>query len=69
ADAGARIRRMFVAAFARPPHDAELAASDRYLGELGNGNAGANENLLGNQSAWRDFAQSLFNAKEFIFLR
>jgi hypothetical protein len=60
-----RIRRMFLAAFAREPSDREIAASKRYLGTAAaDGNA-----LMQSGSAWRDFAQSLFNAKEFIFLR
>ena len=61
-----RIRRMFVEAFARPPSEAELAASRRYVGadDLANPTA-----RLSCQPAWSDFAQSLFNLKEFIFLR
>ena len=60
-----RIRRMFATAFAREPAEREIAASRKYL-EAAGGSADA---LLQAAPAWRDFAQSLFNAKEFIFLR
>ncbi len=60
-----RIRRMFAAAFAREPSAKEIAPSRKYLEAAGvTGNA-----LLVDAPVWRDFAQSLFNAKEFIFLR
>ena len=65
-DTDTRIRGMFVAAFARPPGDAELEASRHYLSELAKDAPGDERNDL---NALRDFAQSLFNAKEFIFLR
>jgi hypothetical protein len=64
---GDRIRRMFAAAFARPPTDAELAASQRYLDTIAA--SVPRESLLSTQAPWRDFAQSLFNLKEFIYLR
>ena len=58
ADTDARLRLMFVSAFSRPPADAELAAARRFLTDLGV-----------SPTAWRDVAQSLFNLKEFIYLR
>ena len=61
----ARIHRMFATAFAREPAKREIAASKKYLEAA----AASGEPLLQNAPAWRDFAQSLFNAKEFIFLR
>jgi hypothetical protein len=65
ANPGQRIRRMFATAFAREPAEHEIAASKRYL-EAAAADGAA---LMQNPAAWRDFAQSLFNAKEFIFLR
>ncbi len=59
-----RIRRMFAVAFAREPSANEIASSTRYLDGIDSGGG-----VMQNASAWRDFAQSLFNAKEFIFLR
>jgi len=66
ADPEARIRRMFVEAFARPPAASEMEASLRYLRLSANA---PEQPLLSSQPAWRDLAQSLFNLKEFIFLR
>ena len=66
-DADACVRRMFASAFARPPSDAELARAKSYLAELAHEHGG--ENLSANENAWRDFAQSLFNVKEFIYVR
>ena len=61
----ARIRRMFTTSFAREPAEREISASKKYLEAA----ASNTEPLMQNAPAWRDFAQSLFNAKEFIFLR
>lgn len=58
ADEDARLRSMFASAFCRPPSDSELATARRFRAELG-----------ASPSAWRDVAQSLFNLKEFIYLR
>ncbi|MDB6175485.1 MAG: hypothetical protein JWL59_4796 [Chthoniobacteraceae bacterium] len=62
-----RVRRMFEAALARPPSNEEAAASIAYLGELGEGIP--QEKLPTNSRVWQDFAQSLFNLKEFIYVR
>ncbi len=59
-----RIRRMFVAAFAREPSEREVSAAEKYLRASSPGGA-----LMHQAGAWADFAQSLLNAKEFIFLR
>ena len=60
----ARVRRMFEMAFARPPGDAELAESRAYLADLSREHGEGKEKVV-----WRDFAQSLFNLKEFIYVR
>jgi hypothetical protein len=60
----ARIRAMFETAFARPPDSAELSASHAFLADLAREHEAAGEQLV-----WRDFAQSLFNLKEFIYVR
>ena len=64
ADSDQRIRRMFEAALARAPSDFELAGSRTYLADLAREHGDGKDKL-----AWRDFAQSLFNLKEFIYLR
>ena len=63
-DVDARVRRMFEEALARLPTDAELASSRAYLSNLAHQHGPGNE-----KHAWRDFAQSLFNLKEFIYVR
>lgn len=64
--AAGRIRRFHAEAFARPPSDAELAAAEAYVADLrrlhGSG-------VDADAAAWRDYAQALFNLKEFLFLR
>ena len=62
-DATARIQLLFQAAFARTASADELAKSRAYLTALG---ADANPN---ESRAWQDFIQSLFNLKEFIYVR
>ncbi len=62
-DADARIRRMFGRAFTRPPTEREFSQCRDYLGELSQAHGGDA------QAVWRDFAQSLFNLKEFIYVR
>jgi hypothetical protein len=64
ANPDARIRRMLASAFAREPVFREIAAAEKYLEAGATGDA-----LMQSVPAWTDFAQSLFNAKEFIFLR
>ncbi len=68
-NADARVRRMFAAAFARPPSSDELAASSSYLAQLAREQKIASDATLGNERVWQDFAQSLFNLKEFIYVR
>ena len=63
-DADARVRRMFEMAFTRLPSDTELAGSRAYLADLAREQGAGKDNLV-----WRDFAQSLFNLKEFIYVR
>jgi hypothetical protein len=63
-DADARVRRMFEMAFARQPTDAELSASKTYLADLAREHGAGGEKLV-----WRGYAQSLFNLKEFIYVR
>ena len=63
ADATARIQLLFQTAFARPATADELAQSRAYLAALG---TDANPH---DPRVWQDFIQSLFNLKEFIYLR
>ncbi len=65
-DSDQRVRDMFDRALGRLPTEAELSASRAYLGELSGERSG---NLANDEQVWRDFAQSLFNLKEFIYVR
>ena len=60
-----RIERMFLRALGRQATAAELAASLDYLART----AGSKVELLSSQAAWQDFAHSMFNFKEFLYLR
>ena len=54
-----RLRRMLQAAFGREPTSAELEQSAQFLAEL----------TSQNEQLWQDFAQCLFNFKEFIYVQ
>jgi hypothetical protein len=53
-----RLRGMYLAAFARPPTDAELSACRTFV-------AGEEADV----KAWADLAHALFNVKEFVFVQ
>ena len=63
-----RVREMFETALGRLPTDAERASSGVWLLTLVSEH-NAEENILRNEAVWRDFAQALFNFKEFIYVR
>ncbi len=64
-----RIKRMFATVFARPPEESELTASSQYLEALAQDRQLPADQVLNSIPVWQDFAQSLFNFKEFIYLR
>ncbi len=59
-----RTRRMFQQALARQPHLHELTAVRGYLTDLSREHGPDQQHRI-----WRDLAQSIFNLKEFIYLR
>jgi hypothetical protein len=67
--AEARICRMFATALARPPGDDELGPVTDYLAALAKDRGVPADQLLSSEPVWQDFAQSLFNLKEFIYVR
>jgi hypothetical protein len=67
--AATRVRRMFAAAFARSPSDDEIASATSYLNALAGDRQVPAEKVLASEPVWQDFAQSLFNLKEFIYVR
>jgi Protein of unknown function (DUF1553) len=69
ATAEERIRRMFAIAFARIPADDELTNAGTYLNSLAADRQVKTDEILTSEPVWQDFAQSLFNLKEFIYIR
>ncbi len=67
--AATRIRRMFAAAFARAPNDDEIASATAYVAALARDRGVPADQVLASLPVWQDFAQSLFNLKEFIYVR
>ena len=65
-DRPSRIDGMFLRAFGRTPSALERDRSESLLAELDAEHAAASDREL---LVWRDFAHSLFNLKEFIYLR
>jgi hypothetical protein len=63
-DVGARVRRMYLEAFARGPSEEELEAASAFVADQARGYDGdANDARI-----WGDLAHVLMNAKEFIFV-
>jgi hypothetical protein len=60
----ARVARMFETAIGRGPGAAESAAVAAYLADLTTAHG-----TIHSADVWRDLAQSIFNLKEFIYLR
>lgn len=65
----ARVRRMFAIAFGHGPDDHELEMATRYLALLAEDRKIPPDQVLASEPIWQDFAQSLFNLKEFIYVR
>jgi hypothetical protein len=63
-----RARRMFAAAFARPPSPEETTRLLRLLARAAELHGAAPNALLASQPVWQDFAHALFNLKEFIYV-
>ena len=59
---------MFTSATGRAPTEAEQGKMQVYLAELAKAHAVADGKLLESQRVWQDFAQSVFNLKEFIYV-
>ena len=64
----ARIGRMYREAFARDPDPAELAAAGEFLAAQAALHGVSFAADPRHEATWADFAQALFNAKEFIFV-
>jgi hypothetical protein len=64
-----RAAAMFETALGRPPTAAERQKMRDYLAELAKAHGTGDGQPLENQRVWQDLAQSIFNLKEFIYIR
>ena len=64
-----RVQTMFTAALGREASADELSRSAAYLGALARTHGVEPAQLAMNERVWQDFAQSVFNLKEFIYVR
>ncbi len=64
-----RIEHMFVKALSRRPSDAERARVADYLEAVASDRGSAPHLLLYDVHVWQDVAHSLFNLKEYLFIR
>ena len=64
-----RVQTMFTAALGREASADELSRSVAYLATLGKMHAVEPAQLATSERVWQDFAQSVFNLKEFIYVR
>jgi hypothetical protein len=65
----ARVEHIFLTALGRRPTAAERDRSETYLAALADDHKVAPANLLASIPVWRDFAQSIFNFKEFLYIQ
>ena len=64
-----RLDHMYLKAFARRPTDAERARVRTYLDGVAADRGTSSELLLYDPQVWQDVAHSLFNLKEYLFIR
>ena len=64
-----RVQTMFTAALGREASAGELSRSVAYLGALGKMHSIEPAQRAMSERVWQDFAQSVFNLKEFIYVR
>ena len=63
-----RVESMFLKAFARSATPADLTAAREFLDELAAEHTVPSNEIQASEVVWRDFAQSLFCLKEFIYV-
>ena len=68
ASAEARITRMYLSAFSRPPTETELGAALHFLTEQGAAYGLKDEATVREERVWADLGHVLFNVKEFVFV-
>ena len=60
---------MFVRALGRRPSPAEMDQSQTFLATVAEEYDVGSEGILSSRSVWQDFAQAIFNLKEFLYIR
>ena len=66
---GKRLEHMFLKALGRKPSPMEVDKSQTFLASLAQEHGVAANQLESDLNVWRDFAQAMFNFKEFIYLQ
>jgi hypothetical protein len=69
ASAGARVRRMVVAALTRPATQAEVDRFEAFIRDLTSLHSVPPDGILKSEALWKDVAHAVFNLKEFIYIR
>jgi hypothetical protein len=69
ASVAARVEHMFLVALGRPPWAEERDSFEKAVTQLAALRRVVPEAVLRNQALWKDMAQALFNAQEFIYIR
>ena len=64
-----RIERMFLRTLGRPPRPVESERFVKLLDQLAGLQGISSDNVLTSQQLWKDVAHSMFNLKEFIYIR
>jgi hypothetical protein len=65
----ARIERLYLEAFTRPPTDTEQAEALTFLEQQAKSLRIAHHTWPQNAQLWTDFCHVLFNVKEFVFVK
>ena len=66
---GKRLEHMFLKALGRKPSPLELDKSQTFLASLAQEHGIAAHQMNDDPKVWRDFAQSMFNFKEFVYVQ
>ena len=64
-----KIKQVFLRSLGRPPTTRELDKADSFLMTLADEHQVAREDIQTNALLWQDFAQAVFNFKEFIYIQ
>jgi hypothetical protein len=63
-----RVKRIYLAAFSRPPSEQELIEAMAFLTKQAEAYGAGSESGLQDEKVWTDLCHVMFNVKEFVFL-